>query len=82
MLGCAGHDIRFHAVTCDIVYLSLRYRTGVNEYAIVVVNQRYRMHMISYVGPEISYFGHTISYIRYRMRYHIHTISYVRTAIS
>ena len=58
---------RDYILVGDIVYLGLRYRTGFNVYDIVIVNLRYRMHAISYVGPKITYFGHTISYIRYRI---------------
>ena len=72
MLGCAGYDIRFFTVTCDIASLGIRYRIRFSVYDIVVVHLRYRMHTISYVGPKISYFGHTTSYIRIYI-----TISYM-----
>ena len=64
MLGCAGHDTCFYTVSCNIVYLGILCHIGFSEYDIIVVNLQYHMHMISYVGPKISYFGHTISYIQ------------------
>ena len=81
MLGCAGHDMWCHTVTCEIVCFCIWYSIEFCVYDIIVVNLWYRMHMISYVGPKISYFGHMLSYTRYRLKIHIHTISYVQSMI-